>query len=186
MSSQSSVRDALVSANIMKREHLVLNSGLHTNVKVEMERLLGYERSMQVVRIALQDVFHAKESVVPVPRGALQIGRKVLPLSVKIIESTKLDKREFGFSDVAKSHIQQADEITVFEDVITTGGTPAAMARHLRQINPGVNLHLKGLWLRTPMLYEHGEWFDSTQFLVEEEISSWAAEECPYIHEDIA
>jgi orotate phosphoribosyltransferase len=167
-------------AHVRRSGHTVLSSGQHTDVKIDMERAIHFPLALHIIGGRTGDIMKNRgiHAVVPVPDGALKIARFAkIP---GIVPSSKPEgkRHEFLFDDPDKRFILALGRIAIFEDVITTGATPAAMAKALHTINPDAELHLVGLWRRGTVLPEHAELFTSQSYLVEKEIPSWPAEEC--------
>jgi orotate phosphoribosyltransferase len=167
-------------AHVRQPGHVVLSSGQHTDVKVDMEKVIHHQLALQVISGRVGDIMKSNglHAVVPVPDGALKIAR--IARIPGIVPSSKPEgkRHEFLFDGPDKHFITALGRIAIFEDVITTGQTPAAMAEILHTINPDAQLHLIGLWRRGIVLPEHAELFTSQSYLVEKEIPSWPVEDC--------
>jgi orotate phosphoribosyltransferase len=172
-------RRAILRAGVWREEHLVLNSGLHSDVKLEMDNLPSNPQSLRIVMRGMERLIRQRARVVvPVPRGMLKLSENLSPEKFDIVPSRKTDKREFHIAKKYHSVLQKAGSIVVAEDVVTTGGTPAAMAEAVREITPDSELHLVGIWRRGELKPEFSDHFESTAFLVEEPIPAWPPQDC--------
>jgi orotate phosphoribosyltransferase len=167
-------------AHVRQPGHVVLSSGQHTDVKIDMEKVIHFPLALQVITARTGDIVKSKgiEAVVPVPDGALTIAR--IARIPGIVPSSKPEGKryEFLFDNQEKRFLAALGKIAIFEGVVTTGRTPAAMADILQELNPDAELHLIGLWRRGKVLPEHAELFTSESYLVGKEIPSWSVEEC--------
>jgi len=168
--------------------HFVLNSELHSNQKLEFDVLLDHPRLLRkivknVAGIASQN---SDDTVIAVPHGAERIAANGWSYSYpQLAYAKKLSRREFGFSSLQAKNIESAQRIAIFEDVVTTGGTPAALGRAVLQINPTVELDLIAIAKRSPLLPENEELFRSAYFLAEVNIDAWPASACESCSEDL-
>lgn len=178
---QKVVRDMFLETGVWQEEHSVLNSGLHTDVKLDME-CLAEPRNWGIWDNVVNEVCiigqaNDIQGYMPVPDGALKIA-KIGPILPRIFDVVKIGKREFEFPELTIERIKNFGRIAVFEDVVTTGGTPATLARKVKNINPDIEIDLIALWRRGELLKEHTKVFKKTHFLVEEMIPSWNPEDC--------
>lgn len=177
----SAYEAALVRAQVPIEGHVVLNSGLHTDVKYDCEKLLAHPKELHFVMSGLARLIQdsGSELIVPVPKGGLRI-YSTLPSDMTVIFTEKRGQRDFRIPKQYHKGIRAAEKIVVGEDVVTTGGTPAAMAEVIQQINPDAELHLVGILRRSELEPRHQKSFRTAQFLVEKEVDSWPKEVCDH------
>lgn len=179
------LRQEIIDAGVWEDGHVILASGRHSDVKLYMNRLLeisNYRRFRRVMAgmsmiIPRQDF----DLMVPVPNGGLDLAHEVedprkFP---KQLPGSKTPDGEFEFTHPAASKmLGRAASILIFDDVVTTGGTPLKMAETLREINPEAELALAAIWRRDELVSRADEVFSSQFYLIEETIPSWPAENC--------
>jgi orotate phosphoribosyltransferase len=192
MATDNNIREQIIDAGCWVDEHLVLNSGRHSDIKIDMEKLLapgaGNIMRLRAVMNPIAAAMVANtfgtsgyDSMVPVPNGALELAAEVdTPENFPpIITSRKLAKREFAFRHPAAPQVlRNAGRIAVFDDVITTGGTPLAMAEAIRATGSQAELDLYAIWRRGQLVPEISQVFAHQFYLIEEEIPTWPAEAC--------
>lgn len=175
-------REQVLEAGVRVERHVVLNSGKHTDVKLDMERLLQRHNTMRLraIMAAVCDAASTADVLVPVPRGAYLLTQHEFPFRFPpVIPTEKYEKRTFSVTHpAARALIRQAGRIAVFDDVVTTGGSPLAMAETLKTYNPDVALDLVAIWRRDKLVLEVATTFEHQAYLVEEDIPSWPGEEC--------
>jgi orotate phosphoribosyltransferase len=176
------LRQMILDAEVWQPAHTVLNSGLHTDIKLDMERLLDHRRNLIAVMTKVADIFFELEvgAVVPVPDGARRLLAKTFPMHLpQVVSPLKAAAREFTFDQPWKErHLQKIGRVAVFDDVLTTGGSPLAVAETVRHINPDLQLDLVAIWRRANLKPEVEEMFQTQSYLIEEEIPAWPAKEC--------
>ncbi|HVX23750.1 MAG TPA: hypothetical protein VG992_00140 [Candidatus Saccharimonadales bacterium] len=179
------IYDAVKQAGVMDRGHTVLNSGRHTMIKVHLDRVVDNPTALEVVQTALRDSAKqlGAQAIIPVPKGAEKIamaGRRWLRYGRPVYSPMKLDSRSFEFPEPEQERIAKLGRVAIFEDVVTTGATPAAVARELLKINPDIEVHLIDGWLRGSIMPAFEEYFTSITHFIERPIEDWLPEDCPY------
>lgn len=185
----SAIREQLLEAGVWQPGHVVLNSGRHSDVKLEMDKLLERRNQMRLrvvmhgLAVRMSD--RQYDAVVSIPEGAANLFEAVeMPaLLPRGIRPTKVDRREFEFRHPASIVlIKRAGRLAIFDDVITTGGTPMAMAETIRHYNPEATIDLYAIWRRDQLDPRVDEVFTEQAYLVEEVVPSWPAEDCSCQH----
>ena len=180
----SHVRQEMMDAGVWQEGHFVLSSGLHTNVKLDMERMLSRRNAMRLRAVlhplAMIAIEREYDDLVPVPNGALMLAKEAdLPNGFPRVLPAKIDVHEFTIPHPAAiALIRKAGRIGIFDDVVTTGRTPLAMADAVRRINPDVELDLLAIWRRGTLDAEVNQMFTRQTFLIEENIPAWLEQEC--------
>lgn len=182
---QPTLADAILGVrSVLEEGHTVLSSGRHSNARLNLEYLLG-SAVMERVNEGLTAIFRKLKivTVVPVPEGALKLANDKLASQLTVVRSRKneQDRHNFIFSRQQEQLIKKASRLAILEDVVTTGKTPAAMARIIREeIVPEqeAEIHLVAVWRRGEVLPKYGGLFNSQRFLVEQPLPDWPAEEC--------
>lgn len=177
-------QEAILRTPALQKGHVRLSSGLHSDVKVNMELLSGYAQEFSVVMAGIRQALEGRELRVfaAADRGARILMRDALyapdfyPIGNKKVE--KVEPRQFTIDSASVRLVQTTNELAIIDDVITTGGTPAALARAIHKINPDARLHLFGIWRRSELDPEFTKLFATQEYLVEEPIRSWCAEDC--------
>lgn len=179
------VRRAVLEAGAWQDGHVVLNSRRHSDVKINMEVLLERRNTMRL-RAVLHSLAVSMQSqdydaMVPIPDGMLEIVEAVdMPGKLpRVVGARKSGRREFSFGHpAARELLKAAGRIAVVDDVLTTGGTPLAMADTLRDLGCTAELDLYAIWRRDELLPRVSEVFARQTYLVEGLIPSWPAESC--------
>lgn len=188
----ATVRREIIDAGAWQESHIILTSGRHSDVKIDMECLVdeGNELRRHIFLyemgclMANSGKFY--DACVPIPDGMLKIVKgpdsempRYLP---KVVESRKLKKgttKEFRFNHpAARAIIEKAGRIAVLDDVVTTGGTPLAMARAIRETGSKAELDLYAGWRRDKLASEVGQVFAQQFYKVEDPVPSWPASKC--------
>lgn len=181
MASPEDLKTALRRVGAYELGHAILNSGLHSLVKVNVDSLADYPGELapflddieEKAQEAKLDVF------VPVPNGGVRLLAAKIWTNPRMVTPQKVGKREFVIGSQEQDVVNAANRIGIFDDAVTTGGTPAAMARTIRGINPSAELHLFGMVRRGKVLESHAEMFASQVYLLEEDIPAWREGDCP-------
>jgi len=182
---QPDLRQNITDARVWKNGHTILDSGRHSFVRLDMERLLEHRNQMR-----LRSVIHGVaellgdrqyNAVVPVPNCAttLLVAAEIPDHLPPVIPPSKLDKRNFAFEHpAAEAIMKRAARLAIFDDVLTTGRTSLAVASAIRELNPTVALDLVAIWCRDTLDTAVAETFQHQAFLIEETIPSWPATDC--------
>lgn len=177
------IRELVMDADVWQSGHTKLNSGLHTDVKLDMEKLINHRRNFIAIMSTVADKFFTLEvdGVVAVPKGAKRLLDKTFPMPLpQVVPASRTAERQFDFDQPwAQRFLQKAGRIAIFDDVLTTGGSPLAMANTVRQVNPDIELDLVAIWRRGELVPGVAETFDSQTYLVEEMVPAWPAKDCP-------
>lgn len=170
---------ASIDAGVLIHGHVQLNSGRHSNLKLEYDRLHEHPQALKTVLGGLQGLVEGVKAdlVVPVPQGALELYKK-LPSYIPVILTDKYGSRSFGIPMAYHRMIKNAGKIVIGEDVVTTGGASSVMAGLVRELNPEAELHLVGVWQRDKISRRYKKCFKTTQFLIKQTIPSWKPKAC--------
>lgn len=161
--------------------HFVLNSGLHSDRKLEFDALFDHPRLLRTIvkDVATVVEYNNDDTVVAVPDGAQNIAARGWSFAYPdLVYATKRGRRAFSFSQFQAERLESAQRVAVFEDVVTTGSTPAALGRAVLRINPDVELDLIAIARRSPLQPENEALFRTCYFLAELDINAWPAPEC--------
>lgn len=172
-------------AGVRQEGHFRLNDGRHSNVNLDMERLLLPKNAMRLRAVMYEltstEVWQEAEAIVPVPNGALRLANEVdLPGKFpRIVACQKAPRHEFVFRHpAAGSLFRRLGRVAVFEDVVTTGWNALRVARAIQRHNPVIKLDLMALWRRGQPFDRINELFDRQVYAVEEEIPAWPEQRC--------
>lgn len=173
-------------ASVWREDHVKLSSGLHSEIKLDMERLSGFAREFSIVMAGLRRELESRDLKVfaAADRGARVMMSDVLyPPEFFVIDNRKVkgvESKRFTLKldSYTRRFLQATDDLAIIDDVVTTGGTPAALADAIHEVNPSARLHLFGVWRRGELYPEFSKPFVSQTFLVEEEIPAWPLENC--------
>lgn len=181
MASSEALRTTLCEIGAYEVGHIVLNSGLHSEVKVNVDSLAEHPDRLlpfldNIEEVALET---GVDLLCAVPSGGVRLLSVRDWTSLQVIRPHKIAKRDFCIDSRDLDRVKEARNIGIFEDAITTGGTPAALAQVVRSLNPDADLHLFGMVRRGEILASHAQLFASQVYLLEENIPTWPAEECP-------
>lgn len=184
MSSQEA-RQQFVAAGVWQEGHFRLSDGQHSNVNLDMERLLLPHNTMRfsfvMHELAGTEAWQEAEAVVPVPNGALRLAAEVeLPDKFpRFVPCQKVRHHEFAFRHPgAGALFRKLGRVAVFEDVVSTGWNTLGVARAIQRHNPSIKLDLFALWRRGKPFERVNELFDRQIYAVEEEIPSWPEQRC--------
>ena len=90
-----------------------------------------------------------------------------------------METLNFLFNDYDVEMIHRVGRAAILDDVLTTGGSAAAMAEQIRRINPRISLSLFGIVLGGEVLPQHARHFRNQKFLLKRPMPTWPADECP-------
>lgn len=176
--------EAINRTSVWEHGHTILNSGLHSYDKAHMERLAGYTTEFGVVMAGVKNVLRERGArvLVSVPNGAQDLLRPAVHRPEFLpVQATKVEqqRRKFTIRYTDISVVHNAETITVVDDVLTTGGTPAAMADVLKGINPDAEIHLLAILQRGELNPEYLAKFASFTTLAVDLRPAWKPDECP-------
>jgi hypothetical protein len=177
-------------AGVLERGHAVLNSGRHTMHKVHLDRIIDHPEALEMMLDALLEsaMQLEVEAIVPVPTGARRIVEASpypFPHDIAVIAPLKLGPRQFEFSPRAEKKLKRMGRVAIFEDVVTTGGTPAAVASDLHRLNSDMEVHLIDGWMRGKVARIYESMFVSQTHIIASPITDWAPKDCPYHKDEI-
>ncbi|HVS58130.1 MAG TPA: hypothetical protein VHD60_00105 [Candidatus Saccharimonadales bacterium] len=182
MSNPDRYREAINRTSVWEHDHTILNSGLHSYDKAHMERLAGYFNEYALVMSGVKDVLRERRArvVVGMPNGMPDLLRPmVYRPDFLTVQATKVASRKFDVMYTDVPVVRSAETICVIEDVVTTGGTPAAMADTLLAINPDIELHLLTILQRGELDPAHLARFASFTALAVDLRPAWDKQDCP-------
>jgi orotate phosphoribosyltransferase len=172
----------LIEHGVEQHGHFILNSGRHTDTKWDMEVLLDYPKLLRPIMydVAAMAYENDDELVIAAPKGAQDLAKHGWSFGYPpLAHVNKHGPRLFTIdSSRDRQKVTDATRVTIFEDAVTTGGTPAALAAVIKTINPAIELDLVAIAIRSPLLEQHKALFRTCQFLVEVDIPSWRGENC--------
>lgn len=172
-------------AGVYEQGHFVLNSGRHSDVKIFLDRIVNHPEALSKLHDGLEeclDFLHntGKTALITVPEGMTKIVKARKRLGFLALHPMKLGPRRFEVPEPDRSIIMGLEEAVIGDDVLTTGGTPAALAREIIKINPDIKLHLVSGVLRGEIAPQYGKLFVSQTHMVVKRLPDWSPEECPY------
>ncbi len=156
-------------------ETFVFAGGTRSEVKVDATRLGGYPQDLRLVMGGIQaliDEHMPKERlvVVGVPNGGRELARVGLsrwtPKArlAKANDQLDLPMRPCSLED--ERLVRGAKAIALFEDIVSTGGSAAATADVIHDINPDVEIDVFAIGRHAEMLEAHKQPFASVHFLI--------------------
>ena len=169
-----------------RKGHVILNSGLHSDVKVEADRLLGYDKYYRPVMEDINELVDRLDVplIVPVPNGARRLIRsRAWAMAAPYAYTRKPEKGIFTIDEFYIDIIKKLTRLAVFEDVVSTGKSPATMSHTIHKVNPDINIDLIAILRRGEVKPEHAAEFASQHYLVERSLPTWSADQCPYREE---
>lgn len=163
---------------------VVLNSGLVTGVKIDMPALIRTPQLFYPVMGRVSELAEAIEAdvIVPVANGGVEMVRAAQqpteqygPVQLpRVVESHKIGKQVFDIlRPTDREALNEADNIIIFDDVVTTGGTPYRLAERVRGLSPYAALHLVTIMRRAVLNPKFTNIFQTQHFLIEQEIPAW-------------
>ncbi len=137
--SNREVEQAILSAGCLKRGKFILASGVRANLKLDLEELLAYPNQLQIVMAALaaHPVLAIADVIMAVPEGAQRLFGESLSkkLGVPLAELRRIQggsRYDFKFATGNDKKLAlAAKHPRIIEDVVTTLGSVAAVARLL-------------------------------------------------------
>lgn len=181
----TSARQAVLDAGVLVTGHFVFADGDHARQKLEMDNLWGHPESLSTV---LELLGKAKglppaDVIIGVPTGGQDLAAELVKRQLVSAPIARLEripgggKKDFRFASPADEQlVRQAASVRIYEDVVTTLSSVAAVVKLL---NPDrQSIQALAIWRRGRIKpeYSHGV---TPHFLVEEPVLSFAPERCP-------
>ena len=158
------------------RGHFVLSSGRHSDLFVQKFRVLEDPRLAQRFGESIAECFGSDFDVVAAPA----VGAVVLGFSAALAGGARFVFAERSGEEMKFRrgfHIEPHERVLVVEDVITTGGSAKEVVELVR--SAGGNVVGVGALIDRGDPAKPADFGASLRSLVQLEVASWSAEECP-------
>lgn len=191
----SNVRQAIMEARVLLGGHFVLASGEHAMLKLEMDNLWKYPEQLEQVldrmahlstSLELKALSHSDfEVILGVPTGGQRLAEELVRSGRVKVPLARLErvpggrKQDFRFvSEEDEQLARSSKRILIYEDVVTTGSSVAGVVRLLDPLRQ--EIHMLAIWRRGKVKEEFRVGI-TEHYLVEEEISSFPPDQCPFL-----
>ncbi len=162
--------------------HFVLSSGLHSNRYFQSALLLQDPETAEQLGRSIAQKFPAVDVVISPAIGGLIIGHEVA--RAKKVRAIFVEKDDTGKPVLRRNfHIEAKEKVLVIEDVITTGLSTSEVLKLVKELSGdivGVGSVVNRSQSQNSKL---AEWKIPVHSLLNLEVKTWKAEECPLCKE---